>query len=103
MGAVPPAVTANVDDCPATTVWFPGWIVIIGGERALAGNTSMPFTLGLCVEPGRKLTLRVPFVTVTLNVFTTGMFIPPAAEQISKLVSTCVRLVDTLKMLCSSG
>ena|SRR5260370_167273 len=29
-GAVPAAVTVNVAVCPAVTVWFAGWVVIVG-------------------------------------------------------------------------
>ena len=53
-------------------------IVIVGAATLDAGSTSMPSTLGFWMEPGKKLRLKVPLVTVTGKVFTTGMFMPPA-------------------------
>src|SRR5260370_20689150 len=56
-GAVPAAVTVNVAVCPAVTVWFAGWVVIVGATGA-ALTVSVADAL---------VTVPAVFVTTTLN------------------------------------
>ena len=56
--AVPAAVTVNVAVCPAVTVWFAGWVVIVGA-------TGAAFTVSVA---DALVTVPAVFVTTTPNV-----------------------------------
>src|SRR5260370_18540811 len=73
-GAVPAAVTVNVAVCPAVTVWFAGWVVIVGA----AGSA-------LTVPVADTLFTRTAvYVTIIPNVSPVSPAVVPDAVESSE-------------------
>src|SRR5260370_6496190 len=72
---------------------------VAGGMGPPPGpRTSMPLIRALSVTVVKTRLIWPLALAVAVNCSITALFIAPAVAKMSKLVSTCVPLLDTLKM-----
>ena len=86
---------------PTAPTWLPGLVTVTvspGPVPPPAGETSMPLTWALSLTVTNWMVIAPALLAVAVNDSATPLNSPPAVAKMSKLVSTWVPLMRTLKV-----